>query len=89
MLADLRWLGLHWDEGPDTDGKVRSEPCTVLAELRYKMEVSGFETLATLNIYLIYEHLLSELEYAPTCIHMLRFLSHEEKAKRCAIIANS
>lgn len=23
MLADLRWLGLEWDEGPDKDGEVR------------------------------------------------------------------
>lgn len=23
MLADLRWLGLDWDEGPDKEGKVR------------------------------------------------------------------
>lgn len=22
MLADLRWLGLDWDEGPDKDGEV-------------------------------------------------------------------
>lgn len=22
MLADLRWLGLDWDEGPDKEGKV-------------------------------------------------------------------
>lgn len=24
MLADLRWLGLEWDEGPDKEGAVRS-----------------------------------------------------------------
>lgn len=23
MLADLRWLGLEWDEGPDKEGEVR------------------------------------------------------------------
>ncbi len=23
MLADLRWLGLEWDEGPDKEGAVR------------------------------------------------------------------
>lgn len=22
MLADLRWLGLNWDEGPDKEGQV-------------------------------------------------------------------
>lgn len=25
MLADLRWLGLDWDEGPDKEGEVRLE----------------------------------------------------------------
>lgn len=25
MLADLRWLGLEWDEGPDKDGEVRKK----------------------------------------------------------------
>lgn len=24
MLADLRWLGLEWDEGPDKEGEVRA-----------------------------------------------------------------
>lgn len=24
MLADLRWLGLDWDEGPDKEGEVRT-----------------------------------------------------------------
>lgn len=24
MLADLRWLGLDWDEGPDKGGEVRT-----------------------------------------------------------------
>ena len=23
MMADLRWLGLDWDEGPDKEGEVR------------------------------------------------------------------
>ncbi len=26
ILADLRWLGLDWDEGPDIGGGVRSVP---------------------------------------------------------------
>lgn len=25
MLADLRWLGLDWDEGPDKGGHVRED----------------------------------------------------------------
>lgn len=25
MLADLRWLGLDWDEGPDKEGEVWSQ----------------------------------------------------------------
>lgn len=27
MLADLRWLGLEWDEGPDKEGEVRKKNC--------------------------------------------------------------
>ena len=26
QLADLRWLGLNWDEGPDRGGSHRSDP---------------------------------------------------------------
>ena len=25
MMADLRWLGLDWDEGPDKEGEVRTK----------------------------------------------------------------
>lgn len=45
MLADLRWLGLDWDEGPDTGGPhapyTQSERQTIYSEQLQRLQAAG------------------------------------------------
>ncbi len=90
LIAELRWLGLHWDEGPDVGGPsapyLQSERGEWYRELFDRLEAQGrvypcFCTAAELELSRKLQRMGGKPpRYAGTC----RFLTARERAERIA-----